>query len=150
MQANTHIYGSNGNANGADAGRNTTSGQQNNDTGAQAQPTAAPLPGALNTRFEREHPPFPRKRDASDNRLPYSYAFGHPTVDDTPLEHTAMPRALALVAEHMPGRAAILDHYYTNKLLKAYRRLCAVRAEEEDKRARHNDRTVQRHQEIDA
>lgn len=82
--------------------------------------------------------PFPRKRDASDNRLPYTFAFSHPTVDDMPLSETTLPVALQQVAERMPARAAILSHYYTNRLMVALRRLRAVQEKEEAEREKYN------------
>ena len=142
MQTDTHVYSLNGHSNGREV-------EENGVNEPTLNVATWPL-RAFNTRQEHEHPPYPRKRDTKDNRLPYSYAFSHPAVDDTPLAQTALPRALALVAERMPGRAAILEHFYTDKLLTAYRRLCAVRVEEEDKRERYNTWAEQRQREIDA
>ena len=93
-----------------------------------ALPEPAPAPHDLLTRL----------RDKWGNRLGWSSVFSIPTIEDVPLNETALAPAVAIIAEKIPLRAFTLSHYYDGKLRVAYRRFYRVLDEEITKVASSN------------
>jgi hypothetical protein len=102
---------------------------------ASAEPTVTP---PADTQAHREHDLILRRRDRFGNRLGWFYHFNIPTIEDLPLEQTALGAAVAVVRESLPLRAADLAHFYDHKLRPAFRRLLAVRLEEETRLGEYN------------
>lgn len=71
-----------------------------------------------------------RNRNERGDRLPWSYTYSVPTIEDVPLEETPLAGALAVIEAVNPGRSATLHHFYNKKLLDALHRFQRVRAEE--------------------
>lgn len=123
----------------------------NDSSAPQAQPPAS-LPGSAGAAVgaHREHDLKVRNRDRSGNRLPWSFAFSIPTIEDRPLAETPLAEAVALIKQQMPIRADHLHHFYDEKLRPAYRRVIAVRDEEEARLAAYNAQAQRIEARIDA
>ena len=90
-----------------------------------------PFPAPGTDPKNAEHDLKTRNRNERGDRLPWTYTYSIPTIEDMPLEKTPLARALGVIEAVMPGRAATLHHFYNGKLLDALHRFQKVRAEEE-------------------
>ncbi len=76
------------------------------------------------------HDRLTRLRDKWGNRLGWSSVFSIPTVEDVPLEETALAPGMRVITARLPLRASTLHHFYDAKLRPALRRFWHVLEEE--------------------
>ena len=93
----------------------------------EARPAGTPADGSP---VPAPHDLLTRLRDKWGNRLGWSSVFSIPTVEDVPLEETALAPGLRVIEAQIPVRAATLHHFYDMKLRPALRRFWQVLAEE--------------------
>ena len=104
---------------------------------------------SVDSQAHREHDLKIRRRDRDGNRLGWFYHFNVPSIEDLPLQQTALGEAVAHIRESLPVRAAELAHFYDHKLRPAFRRLLAVRLEEETRLEAWNERSRSSHARAD-
>lgn len=75
-----------------------------------------------------------RRRDPDGNRLPGSYAYGHPTPDEARVEETPLIGALGHLAGVEPVIAGWLHYFYNHRLLTRLRECREARDEAEYER----------------
>lgn len=135
--------------NGTQSSGTQSSGTQHSDTGIAPGELRPDVPGGGSS-TPAPHDLLTRLRDKWGNRLGWSSVFSIPTVEDVPLEETALAPGLRVVEAQMPLRAATLHHFYDEKLRPALRRFWRVLAEETDALAAQNAFAATRNAEITA
>lgn len=90
-----------------------------------------------------------RNRDQKRNRLGWSYFGSVPTIEDIPLEQTALAKAIAAIETERQLLANSLQHLFDDKLRPAVRRAQGVREEEEARLAAQNSRALAVNAEIE-
>ena len=135
--------------NGADNTVNATvlTGRRDDSGSVLSEETAV---AAVGTQAHREQDLKVRNRDRFGNRLGWFYHFNIPTIEDLPLAQTALGEAVAHIRESLPLWAAELAHFYDHKLRPAFRRLLAVRDEEDERLEAFNRRAQRLHAQADA